>query len=240
MSLRSGRFFNIKQAYDDLALLIFAKHHLRPNSSSPMRPWTQLCYVYRQTPHRLDGGYFMLRHIDPEGGHWVEAIPQAGAGQYDHFDDDDDSEYDEEEDDDDDEDDQTVTITDYHAQSQGLSRSATRRQQREAGIEDVLSLFSELSLNHSKLVILQMLLRALNVNPANIPTTVTQCRKLLATIHVIIWDVVRKLRDPTSNFKVHRYRSFEAFRRGLARHPLGFFPRERAKEENLRDLLRDL
>ncbi|KAE8228060.1 hypothetical protein CF326_g7020 [Tilletia indica] len=123
--------------------------------------------------------------------------------------------------------------TPYHPES-------ARPQQREARIRDVLSLFSDLSLTHTKLEILQKVLEALDVDPSEIPTSVTQCRKMLATIHVIIWDVVEKLRNPRSNTGIRRYRNVKALRQALMAHPLGFFPRKRAKEQNLRDLLRHI
>ncbi|CAD6909191.1 unnamed protein product [Tilletia caries] len=91
---------------------------------------------------------------------------------------------------DDDDDADTDTVTDYHGQSQNQHRA-----EREAGIEEVNELFAQLSVDVPKLRFLQTILRVLDVPTDEIPETITQCRVMLATIHVVIWDIVGPLQS---------------------------------------------
>ncbi|CAD6971092.1 unnamed protein product, partial [Tilletia controversa] len=118
------------------------------------------------------------------------------------------------------------------------------RAEREAGIEEVNELFAQLSVDVPKLRFLQTILRVLDVPTDEIPETITQCRIMLSTIHVVIWDIVGPLqehaalvRDDGRKYNVRRY-PINQIRDAVLAHRFGCFPRQRAKSENLRDLLR--
>ncbi|KAK0545502.1 hypothetical protein OC845_005070 [Tilletia horrida] len=124
-----------------------------------------------------------------------------------------------------------------------MTRSRRKQQDPYA---DIAELFHGLSLDYSKIHVLQSILRALDIDEDEIPNTVTQCRKKLKTIHVNIYDLVPALKiemglargyKPADGYDVPRY-SHKDLRRELRDVPGRRFPLQRAKDETLRDLLR--
>ncbi|KAL9933639.1 hypothetical protein V8E36_007297 [Tilletia maclaganii] len=242
---RSGRFDRTKEAYDDLAVTILGHHRIRIDRRSGIRPWTQLNRIYKRESWRIDGGYFIHTHLDFLLGHWVEAIPQIGArssvsGRRSYGSDD--------------SDDDAATITDYDIFVRQQSSMASRagRDSDSISVSDIISLFSQLSVENTKLEVLQIVLRALDER--DIPDTITQCRQRLKRIHVNIWDlapVVRSEMDKASkgdddeethlplarNTRVPRY-TIKALINELQIQPRRRFPIRKAKDETLQDLLR--